>query len=184
MPLELNKKYDFKTYAPAILGGSYHGMLVESTMDYTNATHYRDVTNTHKEILPYLPTTTPKDPKLLTYVLFSDTDGNRLLLAQEWIDASSIKEVAGITAMMTLENVSMQDIEHLKKVVISLGLGDKIKVASEEELTTANSYKGVFDTKAELINKHPTGKKNDFAIVKVPFQIWIWDINSNDWITG
>jgi len=99
-----NKSYNFRTLAPAILGASYNNMKVISVMGYTEAVKHADV-NTQYQAVSGVLTGLPTSPSALTYNLLEDPSGNRIVMADEYIDPVSVVLVTTINLRVDIMGV-------------------------------------------------------------------------------
>lgn len=121
IPFELSKTYNFDTYSTSYLGGNHKLKTVVGIMSAKQAMQYRDISTTHKLILPTLPGNTTANPELLTYVLFTDNNNKEDILAVEWINSNSILEVVGVTVELVISDIANSDIAIITDVLRNLG---------------------------------------------------------------
>lgn len=117
MPIELRKSYDFVTYAPTQLGGLHRSMKVEAIMDAATAQTLRDVEGIHDSILPILPPGTPSRTSDLVFYKFRTLQNDMVVLADAWIDQTSVQEVTTITIQATIYNASSADIQRVREAI-------------------------------------------------------------------
>lgn len=101
MPFELRKRYNFTTLAPAILGASYKNMKVVSLISQSEAVKYSDVVTKHetlKQTIAGLPASTVN----MTFILFEDSNGDKVVFADEYIDQLTITEITTITLQINV----------------------------------------------------------------------------------
>lgn len=118
---ELNKRYNFITYAPGVLGGNYTNVKVLSILNYSVAVKYNDVATMHNQVYPLLPSNTPIDYRDLTYVLLELENGDTVVFATAWIDSSSIQLSSSVDIFITVKAVSMQDVTRIQEALTLLG---------------------------------------------------------------
>jgi len=121
MAFEIRKSYDFVTHAPNILKGVYKNWLVVGILDANQASTYDDVFVIHQQVLDQLPAGTPADISQLTFYLFKGPEGETNVLAEEWIDSSTIQQVSVGTLKVTVPNASSSDLTDIKSLLQNLG---------------------------------------------------------------
>ena len=120
MPFSLKKLYNFNTLAGVMLGQSYQSMKVVSIMDSKQAIQHADILtiyNNVKTVISNLPSSVDD----LTYILFENTDKEKVLLALEYIEISSVVEVETIDIVMKVYDVTTEDLSIIRKAVSELG---------------------------------------------------------------
>lgn len=120
MTFQIKKSYNFNTLAGVMLGQSYQSMKVISIMDSKQAIQYGDIMTTFnnvKTIISNLPSSVDD----LTFILFENTDKEKVLLALEYIELDSIIEVKSIDIEMKLYDVTTEDLSIIRKAISELG---------------------------------------------------------------
>lgn len=125
MAFSINKSYTFTTLAPAILGGVYNTVKVKSMMSATEAVKYRDIHTLHTSVKSLIQGV-PSSVNDLTYILFEANDANKAktLLALEYIDPFTIKEVTSITINIKVSNAQTTDISLIRASLLEIGITD------------------------------------------------------------
>ena len=119
MNVQLNKRYNFITIAPAILGASFTNMKAISIMTYKEALKKADITTTHKQVEKSLPQELRVTD--LTYVLFEDMNGKELVMPLEYIVKDSLVPVTTLTILVELPDRNTEDIATLSLALTELG---------------------------------------------------------------
>lgn len=119
MNVQLNKRYNFITIAPAILGASFTNMKAISIMTYKEALKKADITTTHKQVEKSLP----QELRVadLTYVLFEDMNGKELVMPLEYMVKDSLVPVTTLTILVELPDRNTEDIATLSLALTELG---------------------------------------------------------------
>lgn len=110
--LNVGSFYDFKLYAPAILGSGFSKAKVAGLIDYETAMMLQDVAAQHAQVYPALPSGTPSDPAKLLYVKLVTSSGNTTVIAMNWISTEPVS-VDATTATVTFFNITLADIPRL-----------------------------------------------------------------------
>ena len=119
MNVQLNKRYNFITIAPAILGASFTNMKAISIMTYKEALKKADITTTHKQVEKSLPQELRVTD--LTYVLFEDMNGKELVMPLEYMVKDSLVPVTTLTILVELPDRNTEDIVTLSLALTELG---------------------------------------------------------------
>lgn len=119
MNVQLNKRYNFITIAPAILGASFTNMKAISIMTYKEALKKADITTTHKQVEKSLPQELRVTD--LTYVLFEDMNGKELVMPLEYMVKDSLVPVTTLTLLVELPDRNTEDIATLSLALTELG---------------------------------------------------------------
>lgn len=119
--LIINNHYNFSVYANSILGTSYRNARLVSIMDYNTALKFDNIVLQHNRVYPYLPANTLEDATKYTYYKFRV--GNRdVVLADVWIEESSIELSTGTDFNVKLINVSSSQLGTVRDQLRLLGI--------------------------------------------------------------
>lgn len=124
MELVNNQLYSFTTKAPAILGARYERMKLVSISGYDLASTLRSVDDVHRAVYAYLGTGVPVSAKGLTYYVFKSETNDTLVLADIWIDTSTLTLVETINATIKLTIKSSLEVDLIRKALLALGYSD------------------------------------------------------------
>lgn len=119
--LELSKIYTFNTLAPAILGTTIKNAKVLTIMDYDTAMAFANVELLYRQVYPNLPAGTIDSAKSCTYYLFKSESGEKIVLADQWIDMSTLDLITHINIQVNFTNGSLQDIPRIRDALNALG---------------------------------------------------------------
>ncbi|MDQ6988434.1 MAG: hypothetical protein Q9M19_01030 [Mariprofundaceae bacterium] len=113
--MQINKSYDFTTLAPALLGAVYTNMKVKGIVTMEEAVKYSDVVTLHESVKSII-TGLPNTAHDLVFIILVDTDGQELVLAQDYIDSNTIVMVTTTNLDIKIFNVdsSMEAIIKLR----------------------------------------------------------------------
>jgi hypothetical protein len=119
--LSINKHYNFSVYANSILGSSYKNAKLTSILDYNTAIKFGNVELLQRQIYPYLPPNTITDHTKYTYYLFKYNNKD-IVLADVWIEQTSIEETEGLNYTLRLNNVTSQQLSTVRDQLRLLGV--------------------------------------------------------------
>lgn len=120
MSFRINKTYNFNTLAPSALGGTYTNMCVKSIMSAQEAVKYRDIVTLHANMVVAIPGI-PTNPSDCSFVLFETSDGEKIVLAVEYIDVQTITEVTTLNIRIELPNLTITDNNIIRERLLELG---------------------------------------------------------------
>lgn len=120
-PLQLNKIYTFNTLAPAILGAQIKNAKLLGIVDYSTALNYDNVDLRFRQIYPVLPANTPNQPTLCTYYRFQSESGEKIILADQWIDMNTVTVVEHVNLQVTFSNAKLEDVTTMRDALNALG---------------------------------------------------------------
>lgn len=120
----IKNTYNFVTYAPLVLGGEHKNMKLEAIMDAETAQSYRDVATTHQDVLSLLPSGTPANTNDLVFYKFRGEDGSVLVVADAWVDSSSILLVQDTIIQATIYGASTPDVQRVREALTLLNIGN------------------------------------------------------------
>ncbi len=104
--------YDFKLFAPAILGSGFSKAKVAGLLDYESAMMLQDVAAQHAQVYPALPSGTPVDPAKLVYIKLVTSAGNTTVIAMNWLSTEPTS-VDATTATVKFFNITLADLPRL-----------------------------------------------------------------------
>ena len=127
MAFEIKKTYNFTTLVPSLLGGEYKNMQVVSLMTPDEAVKYQDILTLHEqvrtldEMLKAICVVSAND---CTYVKFKTLEGDTKIIALEYIEPDSIKEVTTVNIRIELQRATTEDISIITARLKELGYVD------------------------------------------------------------
>lgn len=114
---QLNTTYTFKTTAPSVLGATLTGMEYQGNVSYPLARSYLDVDAMHRAVYPHLPAGTVRDLTKYIYHLFKNAKAEYQVLADPWIDGSSIEALIDKTATIKVKISSASDADKIRNLL-------------------------------------------------------------------
>lgn len=127
MNFKINSSYTFNNRAPAVLGSGYKNAKLVAILDAKMAASFINIQSSHVNIYPYLPQSTPDAPEKYTYLVF-DISGERKVIAEEWIDETSVVESSTQSVQIDIQNVTTQDIAKIRNALTIGGFSATIKI--------------------------------------------------------
>lgn len=122
---KLNESYQFSTYTNPVIANSYKGVKLISILDYKRAMLFGNLDLQQRQIYPYLPPGTPSDHTKYTYLLF-DNDGQKHVVAEEWVILNSVLKTEGMSKTIQLENVTSAQVALIRDQLRLLGISYSI----------------------------------------------------------
>jgi hypothetical protein len=121
MLFNLNRLYNFTTYAPALFSDAFKQMRVIGIVGYNTAKQHSNVDVLQRQIFPLLPAGTPDRTADYTYLLFESSAGIKSVLAYPWIIENSIVEVESINLSVSVFDIDDTDMNKIRDVLNSMG---------------------------------------------------------------
>lgn len=125
MDLQIHHKYSFDTNAPSILTTRVSNAKLVARTNFEQALSVdRNLINKFNSILPLLPTGTPDSYLTSIYNIFETLDGSKIVMADVWINSSTIVEVENIRLMIEVRDAVTEDILLIRDSLTGLGKVD------------------------------------------------------------
>ena len=122
MAFEIKKTYNFTTLVPSLLGGEYKNMQVVSLMTPDEAVKYQDILTLHEQVRTLIALNMSAND--CTYVKFKTLEGDTKIIALEYIEPDSIKEVTTVNIRIELQRATTEDISIIRARLKELGYVD------------------------------------------------------------
>lgn len=122
MAFEIKKTYNFTTLVPSLLGGEYKNMQVVSLMTPDEAVKYQDILTLHEQVRTLIALNMSANE--CTYVKFKTLEGDTKIIALEYIEPDSIKEVTTVNIRIELQRATTEDISIITARLKELGYVD------------------------------------------------------------
>lgn len=123
-PFDIGQTYSFNTLAPAFLGSAIAHAKLLSIMDANTARKFEAIDQKFAQIYPTLPVGTPTDVNSVMYYLFQQQNGTNVVIADPWIDKTSIELIELITITATVARASLSDVDKVRIALSSAGITD------------------------------------------------------------
>lgn len=117
---QISKVYTFSLRAPAILGVLLKNAKLLSIFDYDTAIKYENIDLKYRQILPHLTAGTPDDAKSCVYYRFKSESGEEVVLADQWIDETTVDVITNIHIKIELD-ASLSDVSRIRDAMNALG---------------------------------------------------------------
>lgn len=119
--LNINSTYTFETLVPAILGAKIRNAKLIAVLDYSTVSAFMNPHSQHSVVYPHLPPNTPRDLTKYIYYLFRTVNNEQVVLANVWINESTITEINTNTIKIEVFNVGADDLTRINKLLMSAG---------------------------------------------------------------
>lgn len=123
--LNVNSYYELSLFNNPILGTVLKGLQFQALMNYQSALKIKNVEALSKQIYPYLPDGTPSDHTKYTFYHFKKDDVD-YVIASYWILPGKIIESKGQQALITINDISNEDLALVRDQLSYLGLNFEI----------------------------------------------------------
>jgi hypothetical protein len=119
----IGHKYTFNTRSPVMLGASVEMVTLSAIADFNTAKEYRNLLVDFRAISP---TIKDLDTKIKAtecqYYIFTTSQGTKLVLADVWIDLSSVKEDSKRSVTIQIPDISVSSLDQLTRVLNSFNI--------------------------------------------------------------
>lgn len=120
-PFELKKSYNFNNLPVSLLGASISNAKLLGIMDFEMAMKYDNVLLKYRQMFPALPAGTPDQPEACTYYLFQSESGEKIVLADQWIDMTTVQVVQHVNIQVTFTEANLEDISQIRNLLNAAG---------------------------------------------------------------
>jgi hypothetical protein len=121
MQIDIGKIYTFNTTAPSMLGTTVKNAKLIAIMDYQTAVQYDNIDLKYRSIYPLLPNGTPDRPDSSIYYRFLSESGEKIILADVWIQSDTLETVSHVSFQVTFTDTTYSDITKVKDALNALG---------------------------------------------------------------
>lgn len=119
---QIRQVYNFDTYAPGVLGGSFKNVTVLAVMDRDTAARDVDVMALHVQVYPQLPPdSVPNSSAAYDYVKIRTSAGDETILGLAWIKPESVEIVQTRVITATIGDVGAADVSRIKSILAQNG---------------------------------------------------------------
>lgn len=124
--LVINSVYSFQTLAPAILGATFRNAKLEASYNFETAMKQENVAALYRAIYPVLPPGTSSDPGSQVYHRFISESGQKIFLADNWINGATVVTVTSLSFTVRIVGASLEDRDRVQKTMAHLNLSYSI----------------------------------------------------------
>ena len=117
--MKIGNAYDFSTFATGIWP-DMQSAVYDGTVGYTTASSQEAVAQLHAQILGWLPPGVTRNPLNLTYLIFI-VNGSSRVMAWEWINQATLKEVVTNTRTVTIVGATERDDARIRQALSGAG---------------------------------------------------------------
>ena len=116
--LQIGKVYSFDTHAPEVLGTRIVNAKCLAVLDAQNAiSNGVDIEALHEQMRPHLPVGYNNDPATMIYVKLVNSSGLETIYSMDWINLETLKETRADRIVATIDGVSIEDIEIIRRAL-------------------------------------------------------------------
>lgn len=141
MNLSINKRYSFNTLAPTVLGATYENVKVIGILSLESALKVQDVVTQYETLKDFI-SNLPDDPNVCTFIVFEkvtttdaeeNIDRETIILAYEYIDINTIKEVNRVNLRVDIFDATTEDMAIVSTRLKELGYANfKVTIVYED----------------------------------------------------
>ena len=127
---KISATYTFDTNAPAILGTTITNAKLLAIMDYETALKYDNVDLKYRTIYPLLVSAIDS-PKSCIYYRFNSESGESIILADQWINESTVTVIKHITMNIVLNKTVTSDQLIISNMLKAMGYSNFVITTKE-----------------------------------------------------
>lgn len=117
--LVLGESYEFSPL-PSAIWPNYTNARFTGQVSYDVASSFSSVAAQHASALAYLPVGTTTNATKLKYLLFKVNDAT-VVMAQEWINSSTLKQVSTGTVTVVITNTNLSESQRIRSALAAAG---------------------------------------------------------------
>lgn len=118
---QIGTAYNFATLAPAILGSQFNNATLTAIINHDVAAKFENIDQQAQIVYPALPQGTPKDPTSYVYLIFTTSAGTTVILANVWINETTIVVSTTATINVVVSNVTTADVTVIRNMLLNAG---------------------------------------------------------------
>ncbi len=122
--MKIGNTYSFTMQTPIIHGSRIQKAKLTAVAVFGLATMLSQIEQQYAQIHPALPQGTPYTPDKCTYYVFTQLNGERIILADQWIVEGSVEEVDQITYRITIHDGALGDAVKIRAALTAIGKMD------------------------------------------------------------
>ena len=122
--MQVGSIYSFTMQSPVIHGSRIQKAKLTAIADFALATVLSPVEQQYVQIYPVLPQGTPYSPETCKYYVFTQLNGERIVIADQWIVDGSVEEISQITYRITIHDGSLGDTTKIRAALTAIGKTD------------------------------------------------------------
>lgn len=120
--IKIHSIYSFDSYAPEKLGLHFKNVRMLAIMDAQSAIREGiDVIAWHEQIRSHLPSGYNDDPMTMVYLKIKSATGEETIISKDWINLSTLTETSSNRVVVTIDDVSQQDVETIRRILVTSG---------------------------------------------------------------
>ncbi len=120
---EKGKRYTFNTTVPSILGETFTAVKYCGDVSYEVAKMIESVDIKHRQLYHHL-TGIPDNPAAFSYHIFEGADSVKTVLAEPWINTTSIVMIQATSLTAVIENINIDDVDIIRRILLAGGYRD------------------------------------------------------------
>lgn len=115
-----NRVYNLDVYPASIIPTKFQNAKLVGMFDFQTALVFDDIPAIHANVFPLLPAGTPNRPEDYEYLLFQ-IGTEKKILARQWINEETVKEVNSSKLIVTIGATGSSDIEDVRSCLYQNG---------------------------------------------------------------
>src|ERR1700752_2783709 len=122
LELQIGSTYTFNTLAPALLGAVIKNAILDMSCRFDVAMKFENVAIKYEQIYPALPPGAPPSPNGVIFHRFTSESGEKIFIAEPWIDDSSLVAITNLNFTIHVVNATIVDRANVRDALSHLGV--------------------------------------------------------------
>ena len=121
--LQVNSVYTFNTRAPGILGAVIKNARLLMTASFEVASKFENVKIKYEQVLPVVqPFGAPSSPINVLFHQFLTESGEKIFVAEPWIDNTSLEVVTNLNFSVNVVNATLSEKNAVRQALLNIGV--------------------------------------------------------------
>lgn len=120
--LKIGNVYSFSTRSPAYFSSKVERAKLLSICDLETARLHAPVDQTYAAVFPSLPVGSTYDMAGQQYYVFKEQNGNKLVMAAQWIVESSLEEIQAVTCTVHIPSLDLSMVDKIGTALRAVGI--------------------------------------------------------------
>ena len=122
--MKIGSTYTFSTYSPAFLGARLSNVKLQSVCDVAIARLLMPVDQIYAQVFPSLPAGAVVDISSQQFYVFKELNGNRVVMAGQWIIEGSIELIQHVAYTVHIPNADEGSKDKISRALQAVGIMD------------------------------------------------------------
>lgn len=127
--MKIENVYTFSTYSAAFLGSKVTRAKLLGVVNAATARKFSPIDQIYPQVFTTLPANAVYDVESQKYCLFEQQNGGTLVMAEQWINESTLEEIVNVSLIVKIETGDAGTADKVSQALHAAGITDfSIKV--------------------------------------------------------